>query len=252
MAKKTVFKREDFFVDQGTHWCMGCGYGAFARIAIEELSRLDGPVIAIADTSCFESIIGMLPVDCMHALHGRAVAVAVGVKRMLPETTVVVFQGDGGMANEGVGEMLHAAAHGTPITVVHGMNGVLGDTGGQFTAAAPIGLPTPTTLEGRDPAKHGFPLKMADIVAQIEGTSYVARMSSHDPAMVFRGQKAFRRALEIQKEGIGLSFLDLITTCPTGWAMTPIDSIKFTEEVIMPQYPVGILKDVTAKEKVTV
>lgn len=245
---KVIFDREEFFIDEGTHWCAGCGYGTFARIMIDEIKRIptEVPVIAVVEPSCFEAIAAMVPCDVVDGPHGRSVAVATGIKRSHPNATVIVFQGDGGTANEGLNELFHAAARGENITVFMGNNGVLGDTGGQLTMSGVVELPTPTSREGRKAEQHGHNLPVANLVSQVVGTAFVARMSSHDPALVYRGQRMVRRALDVQRQGLGLAFVDLVTMCPTGWGMTPIEAVKFTEQTIMPAYPPGVIKDVEA------
>ena len=245
---KVIFDRDEFFIDEGTHWCAGCGYGTFARIMIDEVNRIprETPVISVVESSCFEAIGSMLPCDIVDGPHGRGVAIGTGLKRSHPEAIVLVFQGDGGTTNEGLNEIFHAAQRGENITVFMGNNGVLGDTGGQLTASGVVGLPTPTSREGRKIEQHGHNLPVAHLISQVAGTAYVARMSSHDPAMVYRGQKMVHRSIEVQARRLGLGFIDLVTMCPTGWGMTPVEAVKFTESEIMPVYAPGVIKDVEA------
>jgi 2-oxoglutarate ferredoxin oxidoreductase subunit beta len=242
--KKTVFERVPFFVQDTTAWCAGCGYGAWSRAILEETERANpASMFVVTEDSCAEVIGGMIRGDHLHALHGRSVATARAIKLAVPQALVVTVQGDGGMLNEGLNEILHAAASGQNICVILGNNGVLGDTGGQHTMGSAIGLRTPTSPQGRDPSKHGSPIPIAEFVASFPGVAFVARVSSHDPAFVYRGQRIIRKALEANMAGAGLTFIESMTTCPTGWRMTPVEAVRYQEEHILDKTPPGIIKD---------
>ena len=242
--RKEIFSRENVFTTQGTPWCMGCGYGALARIVVEELHRLKPErAIGVVDVACLEAIKPMLDIDMVQGLHGRAVSIAKGVKLAQPEALVLAFQGDGGMLNEGLNEILHLGASGHSVCVIMGNNGVLGDTGGQATVAAPYGLKTISTPHGRNLADHGSTIPIAQMLAMLPGTAYVARGSTHDPAYAYRLQKMVRKALQVAQANAGLAFVEVLSTCPTGWNMTPVEAAVWQGEHILPQSPVGVIKD---------
>lgn len=244
VQRKEIFSREKVFTTQGTPWCMGCGYGALARIMVEELHRLKPErAIGVVDVACLEAIKPMLDIDMIQGLHGRAVSIAKGVKIAVPEALVMAFQGDGGMLNEGLNEILHLGASGHSVCVIMGNNGVLGDTGGQATVAAPIGLKTVTTPGGRNAKTHGSPIPIAQMLALLPGTAYVARGSTHDPAYAYRLQKMIRKALQVVQANAGLAFVEVLSTCPTGWNMSSVEAAVWQGENILPQSPVGVLKD---------
>ncbi len=250
-GRKAVFERTVPFVQRATPWCMGCGYGALARAVIEEIEALKPKkMIATIDTACLEFIEAHLPCDNVHAGHGRAVSVARAVKKVHPDALVVAFQGDGGMLNEGLNEVMHAAAAGESICVIMGNNGVLGDTGGQFTVAAEPGLVTSSSPLGKNPKHQGMPIKIADILATFPTAAYVARGSTHDPAYAYRLQKMIRKAFQAANENAGFVLVDAVTTCPTGWGMTSVEAVRYAEHRIEGYYPVGVLKDWEHGEKV--
>lgn len=242
--RKTVFERPQLFVEEGTPWCQGCGYGTWARALIEEIERANpARLVAAADVACLEWMSHVVPGDITIGLHGRSTATVRGMKMAQPQALAIAFQGDGGMLNEGLNEIIHAAASGQNICVILGNNGVLGDTGGQFTMGAPTGLKTPTSPEGKDPRQHGSQIPITDILQLFPGVAFIGRLSTHDPAYVYRGQKMIRKAFEANMAGAGLTFIECMTTCPTGWRMTPVEAVKYHEEVMLKDRPVGIIKD---------
>jgi 2-oxoglutarate ferredoxin oxidoreductase subunit beta len=241
---KVVFERPHIFVEEGTPWCQGCGYGAWSRAIIEEIERANpAKLVAAADIACLEYMHEIIPGDITIALHGRSVSTVRGMKMAQPDAMAIAFQGDGGMLNEGLNEVIHAAASGQNMLAILGNNGVFGDTGGQFTMGAPIGLKTPTSPTGRNQATHGSPIPICEMLALLPGTAFVGRISTHDPAYVYRGQRVLRRAMEVVMSGAGFAFVECMTTCPTGWRMTPVEAVKYHEEVMLRDKPVGIIKD---------
>jgi 2-oxoglutarate/2-oxoacid ferredoxin oxidoreductase subunit beta len=241
---KVVFERPHIFVEEGTPWCQGCGYGAWSRIIIEEIERANpAKLVAACDIACLEYMHEIIPGDITIGLHGRSVATVRGMKMAQPDAMAIAFQGDGGMLNEGLNEVIHAAASGQNIIAILGNNGVFGDTGGQHTLGAPMGLKTPTSPNGREAKTHGTSIPLAEMLAMMPGTAFVGRISTHDPAYVFRGAKILRKAIEASMAGAGFVFLECLTTCPTGWRMTPVEAVKYHEEVMLKERPVGILKD---------
>lgn len=198
--------------------CPGCGeplvFGLLGQV-LEERGEL-GSSIAVVGIGCYTAIGLELDLDMVQALHGRAPSVATGAKRMLPDTTVFTVQGDGDMVNEGLQEVLHAAARGEAITCILLNNGVFGETGGQMTAASALGQRTKTSLDGRDPALHGWPIRLSELVAQLDGATYVARGAVANPGLIRRTRRMLARALQVQADG-GFALVEILTMCPTGW-----------------------------------
>jgi 2-oxoglutarate/2-oxoacid ferredoxin oxidoreductase subunit beta len=198
--------------------CPGCGEPLVFGLLDQVLSERGavGSSVAVVGIGCYTAVGLELDLDMVQALHGRAPSVATGVRRMLPDATVFTVQGDGDMVNEGLQEVLHTAARGEAITCVLLNNGVFGETGGQMTAASSLGQRTKTSLEGRDPARHGWPIRVADLVAQLDGARYVARGAVANPGLIRRTRRMLERAFEVQADG-GFSLVEILTMCPTGW-----------------------------------
>lgn len=241
---EVVFERPKFYVEQGHHWCAGCGYGVLPRVFNAQFEKIPSstPIIGVVDIGCISMLPPMLDIEMSGSAHGRAIAVATGIKRVRPEALVFVFIGDGGVLMEGLNEVMHAAARAENVTVFMFNNGVLADTGGQLTMSGSVGLKTSTTPEGRNVERDGHPIKIAEILSTLPGTGYVGRLSTHDPVHAYRAEKIIAEAIRCQQENKGLSFVDMLTTCPTSWGMTPVEANKFQGEVIVPQNPVGVIK----------
>lgn len=244
-SRKLVFERPRIFHEVAHHLCMGCGYGPLARILVEEIDRLptEQKIVGVSDIGCTGFFMGMLGIDVVGSCHGRAISVGTALKAARPDLFVLVVLGDGAVLSEGLNETIHAAARGQSITVIMGNNGVLADTGGQLTGSTILGHVTPTTPRGRDARQHGHPIPIAEMLAQVPGTAYVARIATHDPALVYRGQKSIRRAFQSQLADAGFSFLDVVSTCPTTWSMTPIEAVEYQATEVLKTYPVGVIKD---------
>lgn len=225
-------------------WCPGCGYGVLPRMFNDEFDRLgdETPVIGVIDIGCVSQLGGQLDIETTSGGHGRTIAVATGIKRVRPEAIVCVFIGDGGVAMEGLNETFHAAARAENISVFMYNNGVLADTGGQLTTTGSIGMPASTAREGRSVERHGHPIKVPEMLATMPGTGYVGRASTHDPQHTHRVRKIVRNAIECQVRGQGFAFVDLLTTCPTSWGMTPVQANEFQGDVILGQNPIGDIK----------
>ncbi len=183
-----------------------------------------------------------MDVDLVQALHGRAPSVATGVKRMLPDSLVFTLQGDGDMVNEGLQEVLHTAARGEKVTCILLNNGVFGETGGHMTATSVIGQRTKNSLDGRDAEYHGYPILIGDLIAQLQGASYVARGSVHNAGSVARTRKMFKRAFESQLRGEGFTFVEVLTMCPTGWFIPTADGPSYMQETLGEVHIMGELK----------
>lgn len=236
-------------VDVGTHHlCPGCGEPVAVRAAVEAVAELGlaRSTIAVFGIGCYTAFSNNLDVEVLQALHGRAPSVATGVKRMRPDTTVLTVQGDGDMVSEGLQEILHAAARGESITCLMLNNGVFGETGGHMTATTVLGQRTKTSLQGRDAERHGRPILLGSLLAQIDGTAYVARGAVNSAGNLARTKRMLTRALEVQQLGAGLSFVEILTMCPTGWFVDTEEAPAYLEEHLATVHSPGVLKDVLA------
>jgi 2-oxoglutarate/2-oxoacid ferredoxin oxidoreductase subunit beta len=226
------------------HLCSGCGHPVAWRILVEvldELALVDRS-IGVVGHGCYTQIITTADVEFLQCLHGRAPAVATGVKRMLPDRAVYTLQGDGDMVSEGLAEVLHIAARGESITCLMLDNGVFGDTGGQMTATTTVGQRTKTDLEGRAPGAYGYPIAVADIVATFPGVAYVARGAVDKPNAIARTRRYLRAAFESQLRGEGFSLVEILTMCPTGWAVPTDQGAEYQREQRGTVAPLGELK----------
>jgi 2-oxoglutarate ferredoxin oxidoreductase subunit beta len=230
--------------------CPGCGEPAAIRSAAEIIAELGltSRSVTVFGIGCYTAFSPSLDIETLQALHGRAPSLATGVKRMRPDSIVLTVQGDGDMVNEGLQEIIHTAARGESITCIMLNNGVFGETGGQMTATTVLGQRTKTTLEGRDVAKHGNPIKMAQILAGIDGTAYVARAATNSAGEVARLRRMLKRAFEIQVEGLGLTFIEILTMCPTGWFIPTEDAPDYLSDNLAEVHQIGVLKDITAQQ----
>lgn len=234
-------------IDVGAHHlCPGCGEPVAIRSAVEAVSELDlvKRTIAVFGIGCYTAFSNNLDLEVLQALHGRAPSLATGVKRALPESVVMTIQGDGDMVSEGLQEVLHAAARGENITCVMLNNGVFGETGGHMTATTVVGQRTKTSLEGRDPALHGRPIDLASLLAQVDGTAFVARGAVNSAGNVARTKRLLARALEAQVRRAGFSFVEILTMCPTGWFVETEEAPRYLSESLAAVYEPGVLKDV--------
>ena len=224
--------------------CPGCGEPIAVRQFLETITQLDAVerAIGVAGIGCYTSFSGSMDVDLVQALHGRAPSVATGVKRMLPDALVFTLQGDGDMVNEGLQEVIHTAARGERITCILLNNGVFGETGGHMTATSVIGQRTKNSLDGRDAEYHGYPVLIGDLIAQLQGATYVARGSVHNAGAVARTQKMFKRAFESQLAGAGFSFVEVLTMCPTGWFIPTPEGPGYMQETLGEVHIMGELK----------
>jgi 2-oxoglutarate ferredoxin oxidoreductase subunit beta len=224
--------------------CPGCGHPVAWRLVLEGLVDLGltRRCLLIAGHGCYTQMMRLSDIDSLQCLHGRAPAVATGVKRMLPETAVITLQGDGDMVSEGLHEVLHAAARGEKVTCLLFNNGVFGDTGGHLTATTVLGQRTKTSLEGRDPEQHGYPIDITNLIAQLDGAAYVARGAVNNPGMVARTKRMIRRALEVQMSGAGFTFVEVLTMCPTGWFVPTPEGPDYLEESMAATFGIGEMK----------
>jgi 2-oxoglutarate ferredoxin oxidoreductase subunit beta len=235
--------KPDLLLTQEHQLCPGCGEPLAVRILLETIVELGltERTIAVAGIGCYTTFSSSLDVDLVQALHGRAPSVATGVKRMLPDRIVFTLQGDGDMVNEGLQEVLHTAARGEAVTCVLLNNGVFGETGGHMTATTVIGQRTKNTLEGRDAAYHGYPIRIGDLLAQLDGAAYVARGSVHSAGAVARTKRMLHRAFEIQMLG-GFSFVEVLTMCPTGWFIPTVEGPGYMDATLGQVHAMAELK----------
>ena len=239
-----VYQRPKAFTDVSTHYCPGCTHGVAHRLIAEVLDEMDitGRTIGVAPVGCSVFAYNYFDTDFVEAAHGRAPAMATGIKRVLPDRVVFTYQGDGDLASIGMAEIMHAAGRGENITVVFINNAIFGMTGGQMAPTSIPGQKTTSSPNGRDVEMQGYPLKMCEMIATLDGAGYVVRRSLHDPKNIRLAKKAIRTAFETQVRGLGFSMVELLSTCPTNWGISPIESLKWVEEHMMPVFPLGDYK----------
>lgn len=242
---ETVFKRTPTLKDVPTHYCPGCGHGIAHRLVAETIDELGihGRTIGIAPVGCAVLAYDYLDVDMIEVAHGRAPAVATGMKRTNPDKIIFSYQGDGDLAAIGTGEIIHAAHRGEQITVIFINNAVFGMTGGQMAPTTLAGQVTTTTQLGRDVEDQGYPLQVSELLAILPGAIYVERCSVHNPAQIRKAKKAVKHAFELQlNDAHGLSLVELLSPCPTYWRMTPAKAIEWMENEMIKVFPLVRLK----------
>ena len=239
-----VYKRTPLLTDANLSYCPGCGHGTVHRLIMEVVEEMgiQEDTIGIAPVGCSVLAYDFMDIDCSQAAHGRAPAVATGIKRLWPDKYVFTYQGDGDLAAIGTGETIHACNRGENITIFFVNNGIYGMTGGQMAPTTLEGMKSSTSPYGRNIETMGPPYKITEMIAQLEGTHYVTRQAVHKPGPVRKAKKAIRKALELQKENKGLSFIEFVSNCNAGWKMTPNDSNIWMEENMFPFYPMGDIK----------
>ena len=239
-----VYDRPEGFTDTPTHYCPGCTHGVAHRLIAEVLEEMNliPKTIGVAPVGCAVFAYNYFDTDFVEAPHGRAPAMATGIKRVMPDRIVFTYQGDGDLASIGMGEIVHAAARGENITVVFINNANYGMTGGQMAPTTLPGMKTTSSPNGRDVETQGYPIKVAEMLSTLDGVGYCVRRSLHDPKNIRLAKKAIRIAFETQVRGLGFSMVELLSTCPTNWGMTPVASLKFVEEHMVPAYPLGDYK----------
>jgi 2-oxoglutarate ferredoxin oxidoreductase subunit beta len=243
-----VYQRPESLTDTPTHYCPGCTHGVAHRLVAEVLDDMQilEKTIGVAPVGCSVFAYNYFDCDFVEAAHGRAPAMATGVKRVLPGRVVFTYQGDGDLASIGMGEIVHAAARGENITVIFINNAIYGMTGGQMAPTTLPGMKTTSSPNGRDVEQMGFPIRMPEMLATLDGVGYVVRRSLHDPKNIRMAKKAIRLAFETQVRGLGFSLVELLSSCPTNWGLTPVESLRFIEEHMLPAYPIGDYKVASA------
>ena len=240
-----VYKKPELLNDLPMHYCPGCSHGVVHKLISEVVMEMGmaEKTIAISPVGCAVFAYKYIDVDWQEAAHGRAPALASAVKRLWPDRLVFTYQGDGDLACIGTAETIHALNRGENITIIFINNAIYGMTGGQMAPTTLLGMKTVTCPYGRDPKLHGYPLKMADIAAQLEGTCYVTRQSVQNVASILKAKRAIRKAFEYSMEGKGSNLVEIVSTCNTNWRMSPDKANKWMEENMVPFYPLGDLKD---------
>lgn len=239
--------RRPGLTDKPFHYCPGCTHGLAQKLVGEVLEELGllGRAVGVASVGCTVLAYEYFDCDMQQAAHGRAPAVATGIKRVLPQACVFTLQGDGDLASIGIGELIHAAVRGERITVVFLNNGIYGMTGGQMAPTTPLGFSTTTTPEGRESERSGFPLDVVALLRSIPGVAYLARESLSSPARVLRARRYLRRAFEVQEKGRGFGLVELLSACNVGWGMDPVEALRHLEEKVVPLYSPGVFRDET-------
>ncbi len=239
-----VFDRPESLTDVDTHYCPGCSHGIAHRLVAEVIDELEirERTIGVAPVGCAVFAYNYFDVDFAEAAHGRAPAMATGLKRVHPEAVVFTYQGDGDLASIGIAEALHAAARGEHLTTIFINNAIFGMTGGQMAPTSLPGQRTTSSPCGRDVETMGMPLRMSELLATLPGVAYSVRRSLHNPKNILQAKKAIKRAFEIQIEERGFSFVELLSTCPTNWGLTPSESMTWVEQRLIPFYPLGDYK----------
>jgi 2-oxoglutarate/2-oxoacid ferredoxin oxidoreductase subunit beta len=242
---KTVFARTPTLKDCPTHYCPGCGHGIVHRLVAETIDELGirGRTIGIAPVGCAVLAYNYFDVDMIEVAHGRAPAVATGMKRVHPEKVIFSYQGDGDLASIGAAEILHAANRGEQLTVIFVNNAVYGMTQGQMAPTTLLGQVTATTPRGRQASSAGYPLQVAELLSVLPGTTFVERCSVYDVGHIRQTKKAIRRAFEVQMEAAGgMALVEVLSPCPTYWRMTPADAMQWIEKKMTTVFPLGRLK----------
>jgi 2-oxoglutarate ferredoxin oxidoreductase subunit beta len=239
-----VYKRSEIMTDNTLSYCPGCGHGTAHRILAEVIQEagLQENTVGVCPVGCSVLMYNFLDLDIQQAAHGRAPAVATAIKRLLPDRFVFTYQGDGDLAAIGTAETIHACNRGENILIIFINNGIYGMTGGQMAPTTLEGMKSSTSPYGREVSTMGNPLKMTDIVATLPGTYYVTRQSVHTPANVRKTKKAIKKAVEYQKANKGTCFIEIVSNCPSGWKMTPVQSNEWMVEHMFPFYPLGDMK----------
>jgi 2-oxoglutarate ferredoxin oxidoreductase subunit beta len=239
-----VYQRPEALAETHTHYCPGCTHGTAHRLLAEALDDLGlrEQSILVASVGCSVFSYKYFEMDACEAAHGRAPAMATGIKRVNPDKAVVTYQGDGDLASIGIAEVIHAATRGENITVIFVNNAIYGMTGGQMAPTSLPGQKTNSSPFGRNVALAGYPIRVSELLSQLDGSTYVVRRSLHDVKNIRKAKKAITTALEVQMAGLGFTMVELLSSCPTNWGMTPEESLAWIESDMIPYYPLGDYK----------
>ena len=248
-----VYQKPRLLNDNPMHYCPGCSHGVVHKLIAEVIDEMgmSEKAVGVSPVGCAVFMYNYLDIDCQEAAHGRAPALATAIKRLWPDRLVFTYQGDGDLACIGTAETIHALNRGENITIIFINNAIYGMTGGQMAPTTLVGMKTATCPYGRNPEIHGFPLKVTEIAATLQGTCYVTRQSVHSVAAIRKAKKAIRKAFENSMQGKGSNLVEIVSTCNSGWKMSPVAANKWMEEHMFPFYPVGDLKDTTVDKTPT-
>ncbi len=246
MAKQ-IFKRPEALTEHIFHYCPGCGHSIIHRLIAEVIDELGirEKTVGVPPAGCAVLAYNYLDVDMGEAPHGRAMAVATGIKRARPDLVVFTYQGDGDIAAIGTAESVHATNRGERLTAVFVNNGVYGMTGGQMAPTTLVGQTTTTTPGGRLPLRDGFPLDLSQMLAVAAGSVYIERTSVTSPKHVLKTKKAIKKAFQVQMDDLGFALVEILSQCPTNWKLSPIEACRRVEDEVMKSYPLGVIKDTT-------
>ena len=251
MLNNGSFEKPKSLTDVPLHYCPGCTHGIVHRLVAEAIDELgiEGITVGVAPVGCSVMAYDYFSCDMIEAAHGRAPAVATGVKRALPENVVFTYQGDGDLASIGMAETVHAAARNENITIIFINNAIYGMTGGQMAPTSLPGQITQTSPYGRDVNHCGFPIKVSEMLSQIDGAEYIERVAVNNIKNIKAAKKAIKKAFQNQIEGKGFSLVEVISSCPTNWGMTPKAALEWIDEKMIPYYPLGVYKDRSAAQE---
>jgi 2-oxoglutarate/2-oxoacid ferredoxin oxidoreductase subunit beta len=240
-----VYRKTPLMTEKVLSYCPGCGHGTAHRVTMEVVEEMDAQdkTIGIAPVGCSVLAYEFMNIDMIQAAHGRAPAVATGVKRCYPDKFVFTYQGDGDLAAIGTAETIHACNRGENITIIFVNNGIYGMTGGQMAPTTIEGMRTSTSPYGRNLSSMGNPLKITELIAQLPGTYFVSRQAVHTPAAVRKAKKAIRKAFDLQSQNKGLTFVEIVSNCNSGWKMSPVKANQWMVDNMFPFYPLGDIKD---------
>ncbi len=245
-----VYEKSKGLTDVEMHYCPGCTHGVIHKLVAETLVELDvlGDTVGVAPVGCAVFCYDYFNCDMHEAAHGRAPAVATGIKRVLPDNVVFTYQGDGDLAAIGTAEIVHAAMRGEKITTIFVNNAVYGMTGGQMAPTTLVGQKATTAPMGRSFEHYGSPIQMAEMLSTLGGAAYIERVSVTTPAQIARAKRAIKKAFEIQIQGLGFTMIEVLSTCPTNWGMTPVEALGWLNDNMIPAFPLGVFRDVTKRE----
>ena len=239
-----TFQKSSLLTEKATHYCPGCSHGVIHRLVAEVIDELgvSDRTVGIAPVGCAVMMYDYIDLDFQEAAHGRAPAMATGVKRVRPDLIVFTYQGDGDLASIGMAEIIHAANRGEKFTTIFVNNAVYGMTGGQMAPTTMVGQRTTTTPSGRKAVETGMPIRMCELLASLATPGFITRQTVTKPKYIQKAKKAVKKAFEFQIEKSCFSFVEIISICPTNWGMSPVDAVKWTEEVLLDYYPLGTYK----------
>ncbi|MBQ7300270.1 MAG: 2-oxoglutarate oxidoreductase [Clostridia bacterium] len=243
-----VFEKPKALTDAPLHYCPGCTHGIIHRLVAEAIDELgiEGITVGVAPVGCSVMAYDYFACDMVEAAHGRAPAVATGLKRCMPENIIFTYQGDGDLASIGMAETVHAATRNENITIIFVNNAIYGMTGGQMAPTSLPGQVTQTSPYGRDVTVAGYPIRVSEMLSTLEGPEYIERVAVNNVKNVRNAKKAILKAFKNQVEGKGFSLIEVVSTCPTNWGMTPSQALEWVDTNMIPYYPLGVYKDKTA------